>query len=122
MKANKRRSREIARLIAAEEERCFANAWRAMKLTNGGVLCLGQAVVEGTTYRHAWIEEGRWIIDPSWIDRVDIAAVSYRTLHRWTRSQMRKLQIMRSSKAVMPLFPEWYAIAQRTEGESPPAP
>lgn len=118
MKANKKRSREIACLIVAEEERCFANAWRAMKLTNGGLLCLGQGIMEGTTYRHTWIEEGRWIIDPSWIDMVDIAAVSYCTLHRWTRAQMRKLPVIKSGKTVMPLFAEWYAIAQRTEDSS----
>jgi hypothetical protein len=83
------------------------------------MLVIGTASLSGQVVRHAWIEIGNTIIDPSWIallgkcDRPE-----YRASHRYTKAQVKKLLILTLGRVHRePLFKEWYQLNEEEDAE-----
>lgn len=110
---NRRMSRSLSKKVPLVENRCFQNCyWGLRQLAAHAQLVIGHAEMWGFTVRHAWSEIGNTIIDPSWIGLMEKGdRPQYWAVHRYTRTQLKKLWIFRLGRLVrQPLFHEWWQI------------
>jgi len=110
---NRRMSRSLSRKIPLVDNRCFQNSYWALRHVAGrALLVIGHAEIWGFTVRHAWIEIGSSIIDPSWIGLMEKGdRPQYWAAHRYTKTQVKKLWIMRIGRVGRePFFDEWRQI------------
>jgi hypothetical protein len=110
LRTNKKRSREIASIVGIVQNGCFRNCFWGVRHLNKGRFHLGQIYLEGIVYRHCWLTENNFILDPSLVHIVDIASIKYFSRYEWTYRQTRKLSMVRYKKIVDPTFLEWHEI------------
>jgi hypothetical protein len=107
---SRRMSRSLSGKIPLADNSCFQNSYWALRHIAGrALLVIGHAEIWGFTVRHAWIEIGKSIIDPSWIGILEKSdRPKYWAMHCYTKTQVKKLWIMRIGRVVRePLFNEW---------------
>jgi len=113
---NRTLSRSIAKRIPLAGNRCFQNCYWALRQVPGkAMLVIGTARLWNREVRHAWIESGKSIIDPSWVGLLGKDdCPEYLAAHRYTKAHVKKLQILVFGRVHRePLFPEWYQLKSK---------
>jgi hypothetical protein len=104
---NRPLSEALASKIPLADNRCFQNAyWALRQLPPEAVLVIGFARIFDTTTRHAWLEIEESVVDPSWVGFSE--EPTYQPVHRYTKAQVKKLRIFSLGRVHRePLFREW---------------
>jgi len=113
---NRTLSRSIAKRIPLADNRCFQNCYWALRHVSGkAMLVIGTARLWNRELRHAWIESGHSIIDPSWVGLLKAGdRPEYHVVHRYTKSHVKTLMIWKVGRVHRePLFPEWYQLKSK---------
>jgi hypothetical protein len=116
---NRRLSKTVSKKIPFAENRCFQNGfWALRHVPNHATLVIGTARISGCTLRHAWIEIGNTIIDPSWIGLLEKGdRPEYWAAHRYTKVQVKKLRILKLGRVHRePIFSQWYQLNPDNHG------